>query len=125
MNNYVVFDEYKDKIINAIDFQYAESLAQIASTIINDPVEQKLIQSILNKDRYINKMDFEKFLVYLNIIDKIDCRDNAEVLLKDLEILYDDIVQINTLKRIIAKKIKCDIIINKPYYLQVCCPHCG
>ena len=124
-NDYHIFTEYKDKIIEALDFQDAESLISVAQTMISDDTEKKLIKSILDKDRYNNKMELNRFLVYLGIIDKIKYNNDAHILMQDLQLIYDDNVQINTLNRIILKKPYSEPLDNKQYYLQAYCPHCG
>lgn len=127
MNDYRIFNEYKEKIINAFDFQDAESLLDIGLTMASDNVEKKLLYSILNKDKYNNKMDFDRFLIYLNILSQIEYKNNADILIDDLEStsLINDMAQLNTLRRIACQKPDYDPIINKKYYLQVCCPHCN
>jgi hypothetical protein len=124
INDYRIFDEYKNKIINALDFQDAESLVNISQAIMSDDIEKKLIQSVLNKERYNNNIEFDRFVIYLNIIDKIKYNNDAYVIIQDLELIYDDNAQINTLNRIISKKPCSKPLNNKQYYLQVCCPHC-
>lgn len=125
MDNYQVFNEYKNKIINTNDFHEAESLINVAQIIVSDETEKKLIYSLLNKDRYNNSMDFDRFITYLNILDQIEYNNDASILIQDLELVYDDPSQIHTLKRIISKKIYSEPINNKSYYFQAQCPHCG
>ncbi|ARF09655.1 hypothetical protein Indivirus_2_34 [Indivirus ILV1] len=117
-----IINEYKTKIINAIDYDDAKSLINFAISIIsNNETEIKILNSLLDKDRYTNKMEFKKFLSYLNIFNQITYKDDAEVLINDLESMINDNVQLNTLKRIIINKPQ---FTNKINNYTKSCPHC-
>jgi len=130
--NTSIFDEYKKKIIHALDYQDANSLVDIATSVMGgSETEIKILNSLLDKNRYNNKMNFDRFLTYINIVSKIEYKNDAEILIEDLESIIDDNVQLNTLRRLILKKPRSDN--NKNYknnknnknhkYVKQC-PHC-
>lgn len=116
------FQEYKKKIINAIDYNDAESFVQIAESLLSDKeIEIKILHSILNKNRYNNSVEFKKFLLYLNIFNRIEYKSEGLMLLEDLHDTITNNVQINTIKRIIEKKPDNPQNINYTKH----CPHCS
>lgn len=119
-----IFDEYKKKIIDATDYKDAESLVNLTTSVLSDNENGiKIINSLLDKNRYNNKMEFERFLVYLNIISQITYKDDAEILIEDLNSIINDNVQINTLRRLIANKPQSNN--NKKNNYSKPCPHCN
>lgn len=84
-----------------------------------------LLKSFINQDNYIKKMDIDKFCLYLDIIDGIYFRDDANQIIIDIKNQTDDIAQLHTLNRIIRNK-PCKYMndsINT--LLTKNCPHCG
>lgn len=125
MDKYTTLEEYKDKIIHAIDYEDAKSIVDIATSMTNNIIEKKLINSLIFQSRYNKKMELDKFILYMNVISNIKYHNDASLIIGDIETLVNDSVQINTLKRIIknkpAKQLG-DIESNK-YFKD--CPHCG
>lgn len=121
MEKYKVFCEYKDKIINALDYDDAKSLINIASSMSNDPIEIKLLNSLLSDERYNKKMDIKKFILYTTILENIQYYDDAGLVIGDIELNINDVAQINTLKRIIKNKPRAFNTDNK---IKKECPHC-
>jgi len=119
-----IFYEYKDKIINASDNCDGTSILNDALKLTTNHTEQKLLESLINDDTYNIKMDLDKFIIYLNILDFIYYYDDAQKILEDILQQIKNTAQVNTLKRIIKNKpIKqsnndLTILLNKQ------CPHC-
>lgn len=126
MNDYKIFTEYQDKIINSSDIEEACSILNIALVLTDNETEKQLLKSLIHPDRFNKEMDFNKFKIYLDIIDFIYYQNDASLIMEDIELNYNDSTQINTLKKIIRNKpMKSSnhgkkIIIN---YKN--CPHCG
>lgn len=122
MEKYKIFNNYKNQIINASDIEDAKSILNIATMMASSETEKKLLESLINDNRYNIRMDINKLIVYLNIINMLNYYSDAETIINDLQINIDDVVQINTFKRLLRNKTRSNIntgIICKN------CPHCS
>ena len=106
MEKYKILFEYKNKLINAFDFEDALSLLDIALSLTNDDIEKSLLNSIITKNRYHIGMNLDKFIVYANVLELVYYHNDAEKIIHDIELNINDLSQINTFKKIIK---------NKPY----------
>lgn len=125
MEKYKILFEYKNKLINAFDFEDALSLLDIALSLTNDDIEKSLLNSIITKNRYHIGMNLDKFIVYANVLELVYYHNDAEKIIHDIELNINDLSQINTFKKIIK---------NKPYKqlaeidnvtIIKNCPHCN
>jgi hypothetical protein len=124
MDKYKTFNEYKDKIINAMDNEDAISLISIATSMTNDPIEIKLLVSLTNNNRYNKNMDIKKFMLYTTILENIQYYDDANIIIEDIELNISDNAQLNAFKRIIKYKPRQLSPDNKHNKIQKECPHC-
>lgn len=124
MDKYKTLSEYKDKIINAMDDEDAQSLISIALGMTNDPVEHKILISLSNNERYNKKMNIKKFMLYTTILENIQFYDDARMIIGDIELNISDNTQINVFKRIIKYKPRLLTHDNKYNKIQKECPHC-
>jgi len=126
MEDYKIFLEYKDKIINSLDIDDACSILDIALVLTNNITEKQLLQSLIHSNRFNKEMDFNKFKIYLDLIDFIYYQDDASLIIEDIEKNYNDSTQINTLKKIIKNKpLQTDNNGKKITINYKNCPHCG
>ena len=123
-DKYKIFDEYKEKIINAIDSEDANSIINIAGNMTIDSIEIKLLMSLLHNERYNKKMDIRKFILYTTVLENIQYYDDANIIIEDIELIISDIAQINAFKRIIKYKPKQLNDDNKYNKILKECPHC-
>src|SRR5439155_22906424 len=125
IDTYKIFLEYKNKIMKALDFEDSISLIELAKTQTQDLIESKLLNSLINKQRYQISMDLDKFILYLDIIDIIYYRNDAQKILDDIKDNITNISQINTLKKIINKKPArvTDSLVCNVTEMKLC-PHC-
>lgn len=120
MEKYSVFNTYKDKIINASNINDATSILSIALLTVDNEIEVKLLKSLINNNRYSNKMDMNKLIVYFNILNMLNSYNDAETLINDIQKNITDVVQINTFKRLLKNKPQTNSNAN---YKN--CPHCN
>jgi hypothetical protein len=124
MDKYKILSEYKNKIINACDFDDAISIISIASSLTTDQTEIKLLSSLVNKNRYDYKMELDKFKIYLDVLELVYYYNDAEKIMQDIENNITDQTQLNTFRKLIKDKpirtenYKESNITNKN------CPHC-
>jgi hypothetical protein len=124
MDKYNILKEYRDKIIYAIDYEDAKSIAEIASTMADNIIEKNLIDSLVFQNRYNKKMELDKFMLYINIIANMNYYNDAMMIIGDIEILINDNAQINTLKRLVKNKPTKHIGDSLIKHFKDC-PHCG
>jgi len=101
---YKILSEYTNKIINATDYNSSLIILNEALELTNDNIEQSLLNSLINKDRYNISMDFHKLKLYFDVLDIIYYYNDAEKIIEDIEKNITDTTQINTLRRIIKNK---------------------
>jgi len=125
MEKYKILVEYKDKIINASDFNDSLSILDIALSLTNNNIEIALLHSLINKNRYNIKMELDKLIIYSDVLELVYYYNDAEKILQDIENNTDDVAQINTLRRIIKNKPVRQIFEkDNAIILNKLCPHC-
>lgn len=126
-DNTSLFEFNKDKIINAFDLEEAYSIINSLKNNNQNPnmKEIHLLESIINNNRYKTFLNINKFCLYLDILDLIYYREDAEKIINDLEIKIDEIAQLKTLKKIIDKKPRNPENKDKFEKNLRNCPHCG
>jgi hypothetical protein len=99
-----------------------------------NPGIRQLVYSMVYGKRYEKVLDFQTMKTAINIIERIDNKDDAEETIDEYERVTTDVVQIITLKRIAKRKISncanknknnIQIKSNKIKKLTKNCPHCG
>jgi len=125
MDKYIVLNEFKDKIIQAHDYQDAKSIVEIALAMTSNNIEKKIINSLIFQSRYNKKMELEKFMLYMDILVNMKYYNDAQLIIGDIEMHINDNVQLNTLKRIIKNKPNRNIGYNEDIIKYKDCPHCG
>lgn len=127
---YKHFFEFYKKISKLNNFDEVQNNYKIIIDNVECVVERKLINSLINKNRYIAKIDFEKFLRYINIIENIKYYHDTFEIMEEILKITNEPSQINTLKRLILKKpINENLILKKTNSskkkIVKKCPHCN
>ena len=104
MTKYIIFQEYKNKIKEIKDYNDAKKCINSAKILTSDPIEIKLLESLLNEKEFCKSMEFEKFSLYFDIIDIIYYRNDALHIFDDIQKNITDVAQLNVLKRMINLK---------------------
>lgn len=125
MENYKILFEYKNKIINASDVEDALFILDMALSLTNNNTEKLLLNSLMTKNRHDIKMDLDKFVIYLDVLELVYYYNDAEKIIQDIEININDITQINTLKRIIKNKPHRQLTGKNNIMITKNCPHCN
>lgn len=122
-------NNYKDQILMAKTYDDAVKIYNEAKLDKEMNIaEINLLNGLLNKNRYEKKMEFDKFILYLNIIKNIYYYDDAYKIFKDLSNFTNEKSQISTIRRILGKK-PCKIFNEETdvgnNVMTKKCPHCG
>lgn len=114
MDKYKILSSEKNynNLLNIIELRKKET---------SNETELNILESYSDKKRFNIQMDLNKFIVYLDIIETVHYRNDADVIFNDILNSISDIAQINTLKRIIEKKPYRQFNIQKIRN----CPHCN
>lgn len=116
---YSTFDNYKNKIKSAPDFDNAMIILNDALSKTNDETERILLKSLVSEYNYNDEVDFNKFVEYLDIVGLLYYNDDVQQIIDDVD--EWTIAQLDTLKRIAQSKVsRC--VKNVKYGF---CPHCG
>jgi len=119
-------NEYKNIIINSKTYNDSLQNYESIKKVCGDKNINKLLDSYINQKRYYKSMDNDKFFLYLNIIDGIYFKNDAEEILTDIKTQTENIAQINTLERLINKKPpKLLSILPENKIVTKYCPHCN
>lgn len=112
MDKYPVFSKYKNEVIDPNIL-----------LLTNNPIEKELLHSLDNVP--IKRMELDKLIIYIKVLEVIYYYDDAEQILKDIVEHTDDIAQINTLKKIIKNKPIKQQKESSIVVISRSCPHCG
>lgn len=124
MSDYNIFNIYKNKIINSPTYTEALTLLEEALSKTDNLIEQKILKSLVNENRYKRKMEYDKFIIYLNIIETIYYYNDAITIIEDIASQTEDTVQMNTLRKLVARKpYRQNVFINNNQNKN--CPHCN
>ena len=102
--NFSIFKEVYNKMFEQLTFQEVLNLYNDYLTKTNSNIEKQLLKSLLNKYRYIKKIDPEIFYIYVELIDSIMYYNDALRICNEIKSKTLDKAQINTLNRIIKNK---------------------
>lgn len=90
--------------------------------------EMQLIDSLMWKNRYSNKLKLDKFLIHIDILENMTYYEDVAELIEEIKKKTDDPAQINTLMRILKQKPHNDVQVknNDNSYIKIikACPHC-
>lgn len=127
MNDYKIFNQFKDKIKNTDNLNDAIHLFENAKLQTNNKNEQLLLKSLIVPEKYNSSMNINKFKLYLDIVDFIYYKEDAEIILSDIISNNHDSAQIKTLMRMLKNKPLKNYSTYNDYKTIYCknCPHCG
>lgn len=124
MNENQYFDKFYEKALCAKEYKELQCLYKIFEKSVTNPFELKMIKSLMQKDKFIEKIQFSKFCLYVN---KLNIKFDME-LISEMKTLTKDTAQLNTINKII-KKNEDKIHDTKEYNfyrkkIKRNCPHC-
>ena len=125
MDDNKLYDKFYEKVCCAKEYKEVECLYEMFEKSVTNPFELKLIESLINKDKFVDKIAFDNFCLY---VKKLDVNFNME-LISEIKTLTKDTAQLNTINRII--KNNHDKINNNQQYniyrkkIKRNCPHCN
>lgn len=128
---YHYFEKWLTKIKQSNDIASIELEWQNTHYQIIDPLEKRLINSLIYPLRFIKRVKNEDFFEYLNIANSVENPIKAYELLGEIENITNDPAQINTIKRILLKKVPFSklsyysMIKKKGKEIEKTCPHCN
>jgi len=109
----IKFNNFQDAVI------YYDSIKETLSD-----KNKKLLESYLNNDKYLKRMEIKKFILYLRALDNIEYKDDAIKIADDIKLQTENKSQLNTIDRIIRQKPEKEKNKNMRL-LSKQCPHCG
>ena len=127
MNDYKIFNQFKEKIKTTDSLDEVINYFEIANMETDNNTEKLLIKSLIVPDKYNLSMNIEKFKLYMDIIDFIYYKEDAEMILSDIKNNNHNVAQIKTLKRMLKNKPLKNYNAFNDYKTIYCknCPHCG
>ena len=120
-----ILEEYKDKITNAPNYEAAIELIGIASSLTDNANERDILNSLAYPDKYNSIMPTDKYLIYLNMISSLYYKEDALLILADIETMTLDKSQVHTLRKIIQRKPDKPLNLSSMVSCTKPCPHCG
>lgn len=125
------FNWFFDKICNIKDYSKAVKMYEIYQFDILDDLQRQLARSLIYKSRFCRKVPPHDFKSYIDYAARINDPVKAQELINEIHNLTEDPAQINTMLRILRKKVPfsdLSFILPKDYRAQEIikkCPHCG
>jgi|AntRauTorckE6833_2_1112554.scaffolds.fasta_scaffold29992_2 hypothetical protein len=102
--SYKVFKKLYDKIFTLKEYEQVLLFYNDYNERTNNNIEKGLLKSLLNKYKFIKKIDPDIFYIYIDIINSYSVYNNPENLINDIKNKTKDEAQINTINRIIKYK---------------------
>lgn len=134
---YIYYEKFREKIKRVKDYRELVCLYEIFEKSVANPVELKLIKSLVNKQRFAKSIPLHKFCSFIinvkNWLELENNQMNVLNILNETKLLTEDIAQISTIDAIIemnnvkimtVSPYKATNILNR-YKVKKKCPHCN
>lgn len=102
--SYEVFKKLYDKIFKLNEYNQVLLFYNDYNERTNNNIEKGLLKSLLNKYKFVKKIDPHIFYVYIDLIKSYSIYKDIEKLINEIKNKTNDEAQLNTLNRIIKYK---------------------
>ncbi len=130
-HKYPIFLEFYDRILSARTSDEALKYCAEALERTDNEIEMELINSLVDKTRFVKHIAHDKFRAYVDLIINIMYYNDAVRLCNEIKTWTLDRAQINTINRILKMKEHLytihamDLNVNERYVkIYKKCPHC-